>query len=358
MKTILSLCLATLIAVASWYLLTKSWLPYASDAKSFFAEHQQFLNTLADEIQSDSYVHVKLSGYNQDTIKARRSFDESLIETVETDTNRYLPLLSKIPGISSIFIESGTTFIPLNRQDSDGYEFRWQFARNDNGHHAAVCPSQVNANCGKCVLPLNDKWSVEYRWLLRVMPTSIASCPFIANPDDPLQQGYTAYGEGDYDKAFERFSQLVKQGNPEAQYSLAYMYKNGEGTPDNAINDSEAAKLYQQAAAQGHLGSMFALTILYGIGLGVEADVEKVKYWYLKAAELGSPFAQITTAQYYADGKTPDYQKAYIWSAIAQKNGDKEAQQKKDEYAKKLTAEQLKEAERAIAKLSVHAVKP
>lgn len=41
----------------------------------------------------------------------------------------------------------------------------------------------------------------------------------------------------------------AQEGDPDAQYNLAYMYENGFGVPKN---ETRALELYQQAAAQGH----------------------------------------------------------------------------------------------------------
>lgn len=50
----------------------------------------------------------------------------------------------------------------------------------------------------------------------------------------------------------DRISQLqreAQEGDPDAQYNLAYMYENGLGVPKN---ETKALELYQQAADQGH----------------------------------------------------------------------------------------------------------
>ncbi len=41
----------------------------------------------------------------------------------------------------------------------------------------------------------------------------------------------------------------AQEGDPDAQYELAYLYENGLGVPKN---ESKALELYQQAADQGH----------------------------------------------------------------------------------------------------------
>jgi TPR repeat protein len=41
----------------------------------------------------------------------------------------------------------------------------------------------------------------------------------------------------------------AQEGDPDAQYNLAYLYENGLGVPKN---ETKALELYQQAADQGH----------------------------------------------------------------------------------------------------------
>lgn len=41
----------------------------------------------------------------------------------------------------------------------------------------------------------------------------------------------------------------AQEGDPDAQYELAYLYENGLGVPKN---ETRALELYQQAADQGH----------------------------------------------------------------------------------------------------------
>ena len=50
----------------------------------------------------------------------------------------------------------------------------------------------------------------------------------------------------------DKIAQLQREaqdGDPDAQYELAYLYENGLGVPKN---ETKALELYQQAADQGH----------------------------------------------------------------------------------------------------------
>lgn len=59
-----------------------------------------------------------------------------------------------------------------------------------------------------------------------------------------------------------KVAQLQKEaleGNPDAQYNLAYMYENGIGVPKN---EAKALELYQQAADQGHSAAQNNLDVM------------------------------------------------------------------------------------------------
>ncbi|MEX1067819.1 MAG: hypothetical protein WED00_17710, partial [Aquisalimonadaceae bacterium] len=53
-----------------------------------------------------------------------------------------------------------------------------------------------------------------------------------------FEEGKTAYLAGDYSNAFELLLGEAEQGNPEAQYTIGYMYYLGQG-----VREDEAAAL-------------------------------------------------------------------------------------------------------------------
>ena len=65
----------------------------------------------------------------------------------------------------------------------------------------------------------------------------------------PFEDGVAAWKRQDYATALRLFRPLADQGDVYAQASLAYMYANGEGVPEN---DVQAYKWWNLAAAQGH----------------------------------------------------------------------------------------------------------
>lgn len=101
---------------------------------------------------------------------------------------------------------------------------------------------------------------------------------------DELTTAVIAYEQGDYQTAFEQFTQLAHQNNAEAQYNLAFMYFGGEGIPQD---DAKAAYWFEQAAKLAHAGAQDTLAYLYLHGRGLDADPVQAYAWYRVAAENG-----------------------------------------------------------------------
>ena len=58
-------------------------------------------------------------------------------------------------------------------------------------------------------------------------------------------------------------------GQPEAQYTLGWMYENGLGVPED---DAEAVAWFHLAAEQGHAGAQRDLGFMYATGRSVPQD--------------------------------------------------------------------------------------
>ena len=102
---------------------------------------------------------------------------------------------------------------------------------------------------------------------------------------------------------------------PSAQYNLGFMYLNGQGVPQNY---AEAAKWYRKAAEQGDVDATRILGLAYYLGKWVPKDFVQSYFWFSLAASRAS--------------------------------GDeyKQASEAKDQAAKALTPEKLKEAQRMV----------
>jgi TPR repeat protein len=84
-------------------------------------------------------------------------------------------------------------------------------------------------------------------------------------------------------------NRLVETNHPDAIVKLALWYQSGSRglTEDKP----RAARLFLRAANLGSPEAMFQLSLCFEMGLGVEEDDEKARFWCEKAKEAGHPFA-------------------------------------------------------------------
>ena len=78
------------------------------------------------------------------------------------------------------------------------------------------------------------------------------------------------------------FQKAATQGEPEAQFSLGYMYHLGRGVKQD---DFEAVKWYQKAAALESPKAQLILGLMYKNGEGVRQDRVKAKELFGKACD-------------------------------------------------------------------------
>ena len=98
----------------------------------------------------------------------------------------------------------------------------------------------------------------------------------------PLEDGEAALSRGDYATALSLFRPLAAQGNAKAQFTLGYMYDNGEGVVQD---HKEAVKWYQLAATLGDGTAQYNLGRMYRHGLGVTKNEALAKMWITRSAE-------------------------------------------------------------------------
>ncbi len=108
----------------------------------------------------------------------------------------------------------------------------------------------------------------------------------------------------------EWFRKAAEQGNVEAQLQLASCYGTGEGVANK--DHSEAVKWYRKAAEQGNAEGQCGLGSYYKIGLGVPKDDVL----------------------------------AYMWVNLAAVSGNEHARRFREELEKRMTGEQIAEAQR------------
>lgn len=99
--------------------------------------------------------------------------------------------------------------------------------------------------------------------------------------------GYIAYGNGDYDTAFECYNKALEGDEPLfialAMYYLGNMYYNGEGVEQDYAKSLE---WFEKAAELGDSVSMENAYLIYRDGRGVEQDLAKAQEWYDKYTKV------------------------------------------------------------------------
>jgi TPR repeat protein len=129
-----------------------------------------------------------------------------------------------------------------------------------------------------------------------------------------------AYKQGDYKTAFAKFTTLAESGDTEAQYKLANMYSNGEGTLRNRQN---ATKWYLKAAEQGYSDAQYGLGFMHIKGShDFLKDYKEAAKWYQKSAKQGHPEAQYGLGFIYINSKgdLKNIDKAKFWIRKAYEN--------------------------------------
>ena len=92
----------------------------------------------------------------------------------------------------------------------------------------------------------------------------------------------------DLAKAFSSYMQAASAGNPLAQFNVASMYLNGEGTDRDY---KEAIEWFKKSAENGNAKAAFNLGVMYYTGQGVKPSEAAAREWFKKSAKNGNAFA-------------------------------------------------------------------
>ena len=127
------------------------------------------------------------------------------------------------------------------------------------------------------------------------------------------------------DNFFQTNLQAAEQGYSQAQYTIALMYRKGEGISKNF---NQAFYWFKKSAEQDYAKAQFYLGVMYELGIGVSKDLHQAFYWYKKSAEQGVEEAQFNIALMYdkGDGTQKDENKALYWYEKSAAQGDAIAQ--------------------------------
>ncbi len=170
-----------------------------------------------------------------------------------------------------------------------------------------------------------------------------ASRVYPETSSSPFLKGWAAYENKDFASALKHWQPLAEKGNPDAQYLLGIIYKNGYGVQ---VNFLEAEKWFRKSAGQGDVGAQYYLGVFMETGKGHPPDFKQAGFWFKKAAQQGYPDAQYRLGKWYSkeNGEEHDFVLAYVWFALADANGIQTAKPKIEEIEQQLTSKQLTRA--------------
>ncbi len=128
----------------------------------------------------------------------------------------------------------------------------------------------------------------------------------------PLEDGVTAYQQGNYQAAIDAWMPLADANNPDALFNMGQLYRMGKGVARDPLM---AEYFYRRAAELGHVSAQGNLGTLYYFGFDNSPRVAKAVKWWQKAAAGGDPRSQYMLGVLYYNGKylKQDPVRAYAW---------------------------------------------
>lgn len=185
-----------------------------------------------------------------------------------------------------------------------------------------------------------------------VGPLSLRLAAANGDPSAQFEVGARlAEGKGttqSFQDAAKWYQRSADQGFAQSQYRLGTLYERGLGLKPDA---AQAAVWYQRAAAQGNIKAMHNLAVLSANQNDQSPDYTTAAQWFEAAAQRGLADSQFNLAVLYENGLgvTRDMKRAFMWLSIAARGGDADAVRRRDILRGKLTAEEVKVADKMIA---------
>jgi uncharacterized protein len=161
----------------------------------------------------------------------------------------------------------------------------------------------------------------------------------------PVEDAAAAYKRGDYATAVRLFRPLADDGDASAQVVLGFMYKRGQGVPQDF---AEAVRWYHLAADQGDASAQADLGFMYELGQGVKQDFAEAVRWYRLAADQGVATAQTALGFMYEGGRgvPQNYVLAHMWFSLSAARGFRHAAELRDLLVDRMTPAQIAEAQK------------
>lgn len=158
-------------------------------------------------------------------------------------------------------------------------------------------------------------------------------------------EGASAYNARNYPLALKEITPLARAGHADAQHLLGLMYYMGRGV---ARDYKQAFSWHLKAASQGKADAQYVVGAMYYTGNAVPQDQKHAVSWFRKAAEQGNPDAQHALGlmyRYSVAGVPQDAVLAYMLYNLAAAGGHRNAVEQRAAIGKKMTPEQVEEAQ-------------
>lgn len=158
-------------------------------------------------------------------------------------------------------------------------------------------------------------------------------------------EGASAYNARNYALALKEITPLAKAGNADAQHLMGLMYYMGRGVTRDY---KQAFAWHAKAAEQGKSDAQYVVGAMYYTGNAVPQDQKHAVNWFRKAAEQGHAEAQHALGlmyRYNVAGVPHDTVIAYMLYNLAAAGGHRNAAEQRAALAKKMTQEQIEEAQ-------------
>jgi len=160
-----------------------------------------------------------------------------------------------------------------------------------------------------------------------------------------FEDGVAAHEKKDFVTALGKFKSAAAQGDTSALLNVGIMYEAGQGVVQDY---AEAVSWFKLAATQGDAQAQTNLAYMYNNGRGVVQDYAEAVRWYKLAAAQGNDGAQVNLGFMYNNGQgvVQDYIRAHMWSNLAAVKGNATAVKNRDVVAKRMTSQQVAEAQK------------
>lgn len=142
------------------------WPPFEAEAHEHFEEHRDSFDRLSEKMRDTDYWRVSIRGDTGVRVTPRRDGDYSDQFTIDDDPE-WRELLDAT-GMFMVLQQNGAVW-------TDPGQF-WSEGANLDGHNGfshnmemldefKICePEHKRVRCGRCLVPLEDGWSIYYIW--------------------------------------------------------------------------------------------------------------------------------------------------------------------------------------------------